>query len=77
MPEEFKQYERTAVTEMRPYAGTPEDDAFIKTSVSISYADKQAGSPKLGDMIARNPNNHSDMWLVSEQWFKDNYREVA
>ena len=42
---------------------------------SISETDKQNGSPKLGDKIARNPKNHSDMWLVSAEYFKDNFEE--
>lgn len=28
--------------------------------ISISSEDIKAGSPKLGDMIARNPKNHKD-----------------
>jgi hypothetical protein len=27
----------------------------------------------LGDMIARNPKNHSDQWLVAKQYFEDNF----
>jgi hypothetical protein len=41
--------------------------------VSISVPDKEAGSPKVGDMIARNPKNHADQWLVSAQYFADNF----
>ena len=33
--------------------------------VSISEADLNNGSPKIGDMIARNPKNHNDKWLVA------------
>ena len=40
--------------------------------VSISEPDKAAGSPKLGDMIARNPKNLADQWLVAAKYFKDN-----
>ena len=39
-------------------------------------ADKDAGSPKVGDMIARNPNNHEDQWLVNATYFKDNLEEI-
>jgi len=46
------------------------------TKVSISIEDLSAGSPKIGDMIARNPKNHSDQWLVSEQYFKDNFEAL-
>ena len=51
----YKQYRRTQVAEMRPYQHG--DDL---NGISISDADHNAGSPKLGDMIARNPKNHAD-----------------
>jgi len=38
--------------------------------------DKRKGSPKQGDMIAFNPSNPGDQWLVAEQFFKDNYEEA-
>jgi hypothetical protein len=41
--------------------------------VSVSAEDRAAGSPKHGDMIARNPNNHADQWLVAAQYFADNF----
>ena len=44
--------------------------------VSISAEDLKNGSPKIGDMIARNPKNHNDQWLVAEKYFKDNFEEV-
>ncbi len=45
--------------------------------VSISDADKANGSPKEGDKIAFNPKDPTDMWLVAEHFFKDNYEWVA
>lgn len=68
---EFKKYKRKPISEMRPYIPGEQ----LK-GVSISDADKEAGSPKKGDMIARNPKNHNDQWLVSEQYFKDNLEPV-
>jgi hypothetical protein len=68
---EFKRYRRTKIAEMRPYH-LGED----LNGVSISNADRLNGSPKLGDMIARNPTNHADRWLVSAQYFKDNFEEI-
>ncbi|MGJ8687315.1 MAG: hypothetical protein ACSHWQ_07540 [Spongiibacteraceae bacterium] len=47
------------------------------TLVSISEADKANGSPKHGDMIAVNPKDSTDMWLVAEQFFQDNYIDYA
>jgi hypothetical protein len=45
--------------------------------VSVSDADKKAGSPKLGDMIARNPSNHADRWLVAKKYFDENLELVS
>lgn len=42
-------------------------------SVSIPSADAQNGSPKAGDMIAYNPEDSGDRWLVSAEFFRDNY----
>ena len=44
--------------------------------VSISVEDLANGSPKSGDMIARNPKNHTDQWLVAEQYFNDNFEPL-
>ena len=52
---------------MRPYI-SGEDMAGI----SVSEPDKQNGSPRVGDMIARNPKNHLDQWLVAKKYFEDN-----
>ena len=65
---EFRRYRRKQIAELRPYE--PGEDL---SDVSISAADKEDGSPKAGDMIARNPKNHADKWLVSEQYFADNF----
>lgn len=64
---EWKQYKRKGLSEMRPYVLNEE-----LYGVSISEADKANGSPKEGDMIARNPKNHSDQWLVAKKYFEDN-----
>ena len=49
------------------------DETLSMALVSISEADKKNGSPKKGDMIAFNPKDATDMWLVAEQFFNDNY----
>jgi len=69
---EFKQYRRKSISEMRPYV----EGETLTDKVSISQADKDNGSPKLGDMIARNPKNHNDEWLVAKDYFDDNLEEV-
>ena len=84
--ENFKKFRRTQIAEMRPVTEQDikdfENDKnphYLKDTefkVSISEVDKQNGSPKIGDMIARNPKNHNDKWLVAEQYFKDNFEEI-
>lgn len=69
--DQFKKYRRTNVAEMRPYEAG-EDLA----AVSIAEVDRAAGSPKLGDMIARNPKNHADQWLVAEKYFQENFEPL-
>lgn len=64
----FQSYRRRQYGELRPYV--PGEDL---TGVSISPVDAAAGSPKTGDMIARNPANHADQWLVAAQYFADNF----
>jgi hypothetical protein len=69
---EFKQYRRKQIAELRPF----QDGEQLPTYVSISQADLDAGSPKVGDMIARNPKNHDDQWLVAAQYFQDNFEPI-
>ncbi|GAB5559250.1 MAG: hypothetical protein SynsKO_08970 [Synoicihabitans sp.] len=63
----WKLYKRKGLSEMRPYRAG-ENVAHI----SISDTDRENGSPRIGDMIARNPEDHTDQWLVAENYFKDN-----
>lgn len=65
---EFTEYRRSQIAELRPYV-----EGESMSGISISQPDVAAGSPHLGDMIARNPKNHADMWLVAAQYFKDNF----
>lgn len=80
---EFKKYRRTQIAEMRPV--TKEEielgrlivtRTHSRKAISISDVDLQNGSPKIGDMIARNPKNHNDQWLVAEEYFKDNFEPL-
>lgn len=68
---DFQKYRRKQIAELRPYIVGESMDG-----VSISAVDKDAGSPKEGDMIARNPKNHADMWLVARQYFLDNFEPI-
>lgn len=67
----WKQYKRKGVSEMRPYQ---EGDDMAR--ISISQADLENGSPKLGDMIARNPKDHNDQWLVAKKYFEESLEPV-
>jgi RimJ/RimL family protein N-acetyltransferase len=71
MEMDFKQYRRTQIAEMTPW-----EPGTDMASVSISKPDKEAGSPKAGDMIARNPKNHDDKWLVAAKYFADNFEPI-
>lgn len=44
--------------------------------VAISREDLMNGSPKLGDMIARNIHNPREQRLISEEDFKTHYESV-
>lgn len=67
----FKSYKRKGTIQMTPW-----HNGFDMDRVSISKEDLENGSPKKGDMIARNPKKNGDMWLVVEDYFKNNYEEV-
>jgi hypothetical protein len=66
---EFKYYRRSQIAEMRPYA----PGEVLSDDISVSALDRDNGSPKEGDMIARNPKNHQDQWLVAAKYFADNF----
>lgn len=68
----FQQYRRKQIAELRPYL-----EGETLQGVGISEEDRKAGSPRVGDMIARNPKNHADQWLVAEAYFKDNFEPLA
>ena len=72
---EYKLYRRKQIAELRPYI-PGEGLTGSLAGVSISEADRKAGSPRPGDMIARNPANHDDKWLVAKQYFEDNFEEA-
>lgn len=85
---EFKEYKRKSISEMREVTNRDieafkvEDEITVywdpenRVSVSISDEDRDNGSPKLGDMIARNPKNHKDQWLVAKAYFEDNLEPI-
>lgn len=72
----FKQYRRKAIAELRPVTDQEVMSRSLDPRISISPADKENGSPHLGDMIARNPENHDDQWLVAKDYFEANFEEI-
>lgn len=84
---EFKKYRRKQIAELREvdkydiYDWDENSTIRVNTDigesmVSISPEDIANGSPKIGDMIARNPKNHKDQWLVAKEYFEDNFEEI-
>lgn len=81
---EFKKYKRSQIAEIREvdtadlyrFANYGKIEYSWSGVISISQADLDNGSPKIGDMIARNPKNHLDQWLIAEQYFKDNFENA-
>lgn len=69
----FKQYRRKQIAELRPYV----EGESLDPKVSITQADRDAGSPRPGDMIARNPANHEDQWLVARAYFEENFEPIT
>lgn len=68
----FTQYRKKQIAELRPY-----QSGESTRGISLSDADVAGGSPKIGDMIARNPKNHDDQWLVAAQYFADNFEPAV
>ncbi len=65
---EYRRYRRIAIAEMADW-----HPGFNMLGVSVSETDWKAGSPKVGDKIARNPANHEDRWLVAADYFTENF----
>lgn len=72
MDGEFRKYRRSNIAEMMTYV----PGMVLSASVSMSEADIKNGSPKIGDMIARNPENHEDQWLVAGEYFLNNFERI-
>ncbi len=74
---EFKKYIRTNIAEMRPVTKEELNTSMFDSTVSVSDADFDNGSPLQGDMIARNPLNHDDQWLVAAKYFAANFKPLG
>ena len=67
----FKEYRKKGAQPMTPWVAGMDTEG-----VSISVSDIRNGSPKDGDMVAQNPKDKTDMWLVAARFFNDNYEKV-
>ena len=66
----FKKYNRKAIpAEMRPYI--PGEQLPVDCSVSPDEA--REGHPKQGDMVARDPSNHANTWIVKKSYFEEKF----
>jgi len=73
---QFKKHRRKQIAELRPVTKEEIEGGVMHKNISISQSDMRNGSPKEGDMIARNPKNPRDQWLVNEQYYKDNFELI-
>ena len=66
----FRSYARKAkLSELTPW--TP---GFDLSKISVDEDDiALRGSPKTGDMIARNPLDHANQWLIERDYFAENF----
>lgn len=66
---EWKQYKRKGLSEMRPWTHNDGNrESLINKGISCGPED----TPEVGGMVARNPQNHDDQWYVSKQYFEEN-----
>jgi hypothetical protein len=65
----WQPYRKKQLQWLRPY----EEGERLPERVSVSAADREAGSPKAGDMIAHGATDAEDQWLVSKEFFEANY----
>ena len=61
-------FRKKTVTVLEPY--TP---GMSLAGISVSELALNDGSPKQGDMIAHNPDNPDDRWLLSAEYVEQNY----
>lgn len=70
--DQFQNYSRITVVEMRPYV-VDED----MTDIYVDAVLAEHGHPKEGDMIARNPRDRDEMWLMTRENFVSNFETMA
>jgi len=69
MPVDFALYRVLPhLVEIRPYV--PGEDM---TGITVQPTDADAGSPKDGDVIARDSIDYTKMWVITAEVFRNNY----
>lgn len=70
---EFKKFKRKGLSEMVPFKEFTGDI----TKVSVSEPDRKLSEEEFQKgYIARNPQNHNDMWYVAKDYFDANLEPV-
>jgi len=65
----FVPYKRKGTILARPYL----EGEVLAAHVTVRDVDREAGSPKLGDMIAKAFDNEADEWLITSENFEKDY----
>lgn len=65
---DFSPYRSKKIVEMRPYV--PGQDM---TGISVFSDDRDKGCPRAGDMIARRQEQPGACWLMSKEYFDENF----
>ena len=70
---DFKRYRPLHFTESRPYV----PGETLPDGVEIADRDRDSGSPKAGDMIARSSANRAYLWLATQKEFESVFEPRA
>lgn len=71
---EFKKYELKVIIELREIEDTELTvQALEDNGIRIDFHDVHKGHPVKGDRIARDPEDHTELWLVTHDDFNNKY----
>jgi len=68
----FQRFRRKSIAELRPYVP---GESLERISVGDNC--EAAGGPVAGDMVARDPKNHADQWIVIASYFREHFEPEA
>ena len=70
----WEKYQRDQVIlKMRPVT---ESDIKEPKNFFISPDNIKLNSPKMGDVIAQNPLNSEDQWLIEKSYFEKSFKKI-